>query len=81
MCLDEFIKLDLEEKANYVWRNGIFLDNYIEREKTTNLYYFSGFYVEIAVAHRGGTIVEIIGFRSTRRLDKYLRKIELRELI
>jgi hypothetical protein len=81
VSLDQFIKLSLEEKANFVWQSGIFLDNFVDREKTTNLYYSRNFYIEITVAHREGKILEITGFKGERRLDKYLRKIVLHELI
>jgi hypothetical protein len=81
MLLEEFIKLSLNDKANLVWRAGLFLDNHVEREKSFNLYFFPKFYVEVAVKNDDPGNIEIIGFLGGRRLDKYLKKIHLQELI
>lgn len=81
MILDDFIKLSLNEKANLVWRSGVFLDNHVEREQSFNLYFFPKFYVEVAVKNDDPGNIQIVGFTTTRRLDKYLKKIHLHELI
>ena len=81
MLLDEFTKLNLNERANLVWRSGLFLDNHVERERSFNLYYFPKFYVEVAVKNDDPGNIEIVGFISGRRLDKYLKKVQLQELI
>ncbi len=81
MMVEDFIKLNINEKANFVWKNGILLDNHVDREKSFNLYYLPKFYVEVAVSNEDERLLEIIGFVSTRRLEKYLKKIHLGTMI
>ena len=81
MKIYQYIKLSLTEKADLLWKNSLFIENYSDRSLTTNLYYYNGFYVEVIVSHSTSRIKEITPFRSGGRLEKYLEKVDLHELI
>jgi hypothetical protein len=81
MQLHEYISFDLSKKACVLCEQGIFLDKYIDFEFITSLYYISDFYIEIVVSSSDNHIIEIVPFRSSQRLEKYLRNIDLDALI
>lgn len=81
MEIFQYIKLSLTEKADLLWKNGLFIENYCDRSVTTNLYFYHNFYVEVVVSHNTSRIREITPFRSGSRLEKYLEKVDLHELI
>jgi hypothetical protein len=80
MKLDEFIRLSLGDKADLLWRDGIYLENHCEKNQTVNLYFIFQFYVEVIVSHNTYRIREIKAFQHGELLDKYLQKISLNEL-
>jgi hypothetical protein len=45
VTLYEYIDLDLNEIANILWENGVFLDSQIETNRGFNLYYLNNYYV------------------------------------
>jgi hypothetical protein len=80
MNLDEFIRLSLGDKADLLWREGIYIENHSEKNQTINLYFIYKFYVEVVVSHNTYRIREIKAFSDRNFLDKYLSKINLSEL-
>lgn len=80
MELDEFIRLSLGDKADLLWRKGIYLDNHCVKNQTVNLYFIYQFYVEVIVSHNTYRIREIKAFQNGLQLDKYLNKISLSAL-
>ena len=81
MEIYDYIKLSLGDKADLLWKKGLFIENYCDRSVTTNLYFMDKFYVEVVVTHNTSRIKEITPFRSGSRLEKYLEKFSLKELI
>ncbi len=81
MDIYKYIKLSLAEKADILWKTGLFIENYCDRSVTTNLYFIDSFFVEVVVTHNTARIREITPFCGGTRLEKYLEKINLRELI
>jgi hypothetical protein len=79
--LYDYIKLNMNEKANMLWDEGIFIDKYIDLSIITNLYYLHNFYVEVVLSNSNGRITEITPFKKGERLDKYLGHVDLKELI
>lgn len=77
----DYIKLDLNGRANLLWDEGIFIDKYIDLQIITNLYYLDNFYVEVVLSNKDGRITEITPFKSGDRLDKYIRHVDLKALI
>jgi hypothetical protein len=81
MEMGEYSKLSLGDKADMLWKNGLFIDTYSDRLVTANLYFIHNFFVEVVVTHNNSQIKEITPFKTGSRLEKYLEMISLRELI
>jgi hypothetical protein len=79
--LGEYKQLSQLEKADILWQNGVFVDNYSDSKVTTNLYFLFRFFVEVVVSQKHARITEITPFEKSERLEKYLDKISLKELI
>lgn len=77
MKLYEYIVLDLNDKANILWENGVFLDSHLETKRGFNLYYLNNYYVEVIVTKLNEEIIDIMPFKQGHRLEKYLDKIEI----
>ena len=77
----DYIKLDLNDRANLLWDEGVFIEKYIDLHIITNLYYLNKFYVEVVLSNKDGRISEITPFRSGERLEKYIRHVDLKSLI
>ena len=80
MKFDEFMQLSLGNKADILWREGIYLENHCEKNQTVNLYFIFQFYVEVIVSLTTYRIRDMKAFKNGSRLDKYLNKISLSEL-
>ena len=81
MGFHEYINLDLNRKACILCEQGVFVDKYIDLEYITSLYYLNNFFIEIVVSGSDNNILEIIPFRTGDRLEKYLRNIDLEDLV
>ena len=79
--MKEYLKLTLGEKADLLWKNGLFIETYSDRNITANLYYIDSFFVEVIVTHNNSQIQEITPFKHGERLEKYLEMISLQALI
>ncbi len=79
--MHDYIKLNMNDKANLLWDEGLFLDKYIDLDIITNLYYLNNFYVEVVLSNTNGRISEITPFKKGNRLEKYLKAVDLKELI
>jgi hypothetical protein len=79
--LHEYKNLDLSRKACLLCEKGVFLDKYIDFEHISSLYYMHNFFIEIVVSNQDNHIVEIVPFRTGARLDKFLRNIDLNNLL
>jgi hypothetical protein len=77
----DYIKLDLNDRANLLWDEGVFIEKYIDLHIITNLYYLDKFYVEVVLSNKDGRISEITPFKSGDRLEKYIRHVDLKMLI
>src|SRR5688572_8374145 len=63
----DYIKLDLNDRANLLWDEGVFIEKYIDLQIITNLYYLDRFYVEVVLSNKDGRISEITPFKSGDR--------------
>jgi hypothetical protein len=77
MTLQEFNKLDHDEKLFNVVDEGTFLDNYITTEIRMNLYAIDKFFVELVYDGEENKIVEVRSFKSGSELEKYTNHIIL----
>ena len=53
----------------------------LKREVIYTLYAYSSFFVEVRVNHKTKELIDIVAFRNGKKLDRYLNKIDLREMI
>jgi hypothetical protein len=81
MELHEYLRLDLNSRADLLWKEGILVDKFMDDSSTINLYHFHDFYVEVVLCNRDCKITEITPFKRGVRLEKYLSRIELKNLI
>lgn len=81
MRLTEYIKLSPGEKADLLWKKGLFIEEYADGRFTANLYFLGGFYVEVIMHNELHQIVEVVAFNSTQRLEKYIEHVSLESLI
>lgn len=75
MTIYEYLILNDNQRAQYLWEHGTHLLNHIENGKGYLLYKLNGFYVEV-VTH-DTSIAEVMPFIKGERLEKYLAKIPL----
>jgi hypothetical protein len=71
MTLYEFNRLSKEEQVKTVWSIGIFLDNYISKTETLNIYAIDMFFVECVYDKDANKITEVRSFKSGHSLAKY----------
>jgi hypothetical protein len=71
MTLQEFNKLNHDEKLFTVVDKGTFLDNYVTEVIRMNLYAVDKFFVELVYDGEHNTITEIRSFKTGHLLDKY----------
>ena len=77
--LYEYIALNLDQRAEALWRDGAFLEHSFQGSDTCSLYTVYGFYVEVTMSATGD-ITDIIPFKQGERLDKYMSAISLADL-
>ncbi len=77
MGLYEFIVLNIDQKADEVWNNGIFLSTYYENGHAFMLYKLPEFYAEIKYCKSQNKIIDVVGFTKGWKLDKHLDCIKI----
>lgn len=77
MTLEDFNKLNFDDKLFAVVDRGTFLDNYVTTEIRMNLYSLDKFYVELVYDGDKNKVVEVRSFKSGIHLDKYTNHIDL----
>lgn len=78
--LNEFLLLNKDERANYLWEHGEFIINLKEHEQSFNLYSLNGYFVEVIYSNQTNKIIDIKPFRKGYTLDKYTDVIQVTEL-
>ncbi len=73
--LYQYLLLNKDEKAKYLWEYGSFIINLVENDTASNLYSLNGYFVEVMLADN--IIVEITAFKKGERLNKYLDFIDV----
>lgn len=77
MTLYEFIILNLEERAEYIWENGTFLAT---DPAKGNLYSVGDFFAEILYDEDRNMISDIKCFKTTTKLAPYFDLVDLHEI-
>ncbi|GAA4803352.1 hypothetical protein [Litoribaculum gwangyangense] len=78
MTLEEFNKLEFDDKLFAVVDNGVFLDNYVTVDIRMNLYSLDKFYVELIYDSQLNKVVEVRSFKLGVQLDKYISHLDLK---
>jgi hypothetical protein len=77
MSLNDFEKLNLDQKAFKLSDEGMLLQSMKKNESFLSLYYFPRFFVEVVIDASRRKITNITAFKNDNRLEKYLDNIEL----
>lgn len=77
-AFNEFIKLNTIEKYNLLFKSGLLVDNYIEKDFLLNLYFINGFFVEVLLSKEENTIMDIVPFKQGYNTKWYL---EVKEIV
>lgn len=71
MTLNEFNKLEYNDKLLTIVDSGVFVDNYVTKEIRLNCYSLYKFFVELIYNSEKNKISEIRAFAEGEELDKY----------
>lgn len=81
MTLEKFNSLPHEEQQTAVLKNGVFLAERKDAPLRMMLYSMAGFYVEVFFLSRYNKVAWFNGFRNTQKLEPYLAKIDVTDLL
>ena len=77
MTLEQFNRLNEDEKSNALWLKASLIDVLRKDSLTILLYQLCGFYVEVYYNYNKNLIETFHSFNSTDHLEPYLDKINL----
>lgn len=72
--LTDFIKKDFTSQSLILKENALMLDQYTEKDKTVNLYFLEGFFVEETVSGKENKVIDILPFKQGYKIEKLLEK-------
>src|SRR5215203_2523478 len=81
MTLTHFNKLSTEQQQKAVLINGVFLAERKDPPLRMMLYDMENFYVEVFFLSRYNKVAWFNGFKSTRKLEAYLQKIDVTSVL
>jgi hypothetical protein len=81
MDMYDYSRLTIGEKASLLWQQAIYLERFSDEGTTSNLYHLRNFFIEAVVSHKENRIVEVVPFKLGQRLEKYLDRVHLKDLI
>jgi hypothetical protein len=79
--LKEYNLLQIHQKAVVVCSQSILIDMELNEEVIYTLYAYAGYYIEVQVDDLTKQLINIVAFRNGERLDKYLDKVDLTEIV
>jgi len=77
MELYEFISLPIHDRANTIWRQGVYLCTRSTKSGFVNLYGIDSFYAEVYYHAINNEVEDIRSFRSVDCLDPYFHLIHI----
>ena len=81
LTIEQFNSLSKDEKADVVYNFGIYLMDYENVRHLFSLYQLSTFYVELVYnLKKRKTLIRIKSHATSESIQKYLLKIDLKEL-
>jgi len=75
MILYDYIKLETEEQANYLWEYGEFFSSKVQSNSTLVFYLLNEYYVVVEI--RKNEISSIKPFRKGHYLDDMIESIQI----
>ena len=72
MTLYEFIGLDLNSRASFLWEKGCFIDSFADNKIRINLYHVSNLYVKVFLDYSTSEIIDMTPFKEGQRLEIYI---------
>lgn len=81
MTLSAFNKLKTEEQQKAVLMQGVFLAERRDPPLRMMLYDMGKFYVEVFFLSRYNKVAWFNGFKSTKKLEPYLQKIDISPIL
>lgn len=81
MQLSEYNLLEVHQKARILGSPSVFLKSYMDEDINASLYAYNNFYIEVLWDSNTNNIIEILAFKNGVRLDKYLERINLSDLV
>ena len=79
--LKEYNLLQIHQKAVVVCSQSMLIDMELDEEVIYTLYAYAGYYIEVQVDNLSKQLINIVAFRHGERLNKYLDKIDLAQLL
>ena len=81
MTLAQFNKLSTAEQQKAVLMQGVFLAERKDPPLRMMLYDMGNFYVEVFFLSRYNKVAWFNGFKTTKKLDPYLQKIDVSSIL
>jgi len=81
LTLKQYNHLHLHQKAVLVCSDSKLLDLELKEEIIHTLYAYSSYFIEVRVDNKTKELIDIVAFKKGKKLDKYLDKINLLEMI
>jgi hypothetical protein len=79
VTLYEFNQLEKNERIQFVWDNGQFIETLKQSTNAFSLYSLSDFFVEFELQNE--KIVSVRSFKKGDHLDKYINQIDILKLL
>ncbi len=78
MNIEEYIKLPLNDRADVLWKNAVFVDDRVIYNKfTIAIYHLFNFYVEVYYSVKDNSIKDVKAIHQEEDWDGYLNSINL----
>ncbi len=77
MTIDQFNRLNDDQKSNALWIKASLIDVIRKEDITVLLYQLDNFYIEVYYNYDQNQIEKFRSFASTDQLEPYLNKISL----
>lgn len=77
MSLYEYLQLDINYRADYLWKHGEHLFNYVTRSERIPFYLLGGFYVAVALKDDSTGIKTLTPFNQGDMIEKMTDAIDL----
>lgn len=78
---NKYTSLDEVTQACLLWQHATFIDSRSHARSHISLFQMNGFYIEVFFSPCFGRILKVVAFQDSRRLQPYLKQINLIALL